>query len=75
VGVGWDLTLMGLARHLASAAALDPAEVAAWSASDQGKAFAAQSSDGWCRASIAYGTDEDAAKAAAAQTTKFYQGG
>jgi uncharacterized protein YndB with AHSA1/START domain len=75
VGVGWDLTLMGLARHLASGAALDKAEVAAWSASDEGKAFAAQSSDDWCRASISYGTDDAAAKAAAAQTTKFYQGG
>jgi alkanesulfonate monooxygenase SsuD/methylene tetrahydromethanopterin reductase-like flavin-dependent oxidoreductase (luciferase family) len=66
---------MGLALHLASGAAVDPAEVAAWSASDEGKAFAAQSSDGWCCASIAYGTDEASAKAAAAQTTKFYQGG
>ncbi|MDB5424575.1 MAG: Aha1 protein [Phenylobacterium sp.] len=75
VGVGWDLTLVGLALHLASRAAVDPAEVAAWSASDDGKAFAAQSSDGWRRASIAYGTDETAANAAAAETTKFYQGG
>jgi uncharacterized protein YndB with AHSA1/START domain len=76
VGVGWDLTLVGLALHLASGgAAVDPAEVAAWSASDDGKAFAAQSSDGWRRASIAYGTDETAANAAAAETTRFYQGG
>jgi uncharacterized protein YndB with AHSA1/START domain len=75
VGVGWDLTLMGLALHLASGAAVDPAEVAAWSASDEGKSFAAQSSDDWRRASIAYGTDEAAANAAAEQTTKFYQGG
>ena len=75
VGVGWDLTLMGLARHLQSGAANDHAEVEAWSTSDEGKAFAAQSSDGWRRASIAFGTDEAAATAAAAQTTKFYQGG
>jgi hypothetical protein len=75
VGVGWDLTLIGLALHLASGAAVDKAEFAAWSASDDGKAFAAQSSEGWRRASIAYGTDEAAANAAAAQTTKFYQGG
>lgn len=75
VGVGWDLSLMGLALHLASRATVDPAEVAAWSASDEGKAFAAQSSDSWRRASIAYGTEQAAADAAAAQTTKFYQGG
>ena len=56
-------------------AAVDHAEVAAWTASDEGKAFAAQSSDGWRRASIAFGTDEAAATAAAAETTKFYQGG
>src|SRR5215469_3369101 len=34
VGVGWDLTLGGLARYLASAAPVDPAEAAAWSASE-----------------------------------------
>jgi len=75
VGVGWDLTLVGLARHIATGAANDPAEFAAWSASDEGKAFAAQSSDGWRLASIGYGTDEAAAEAAAAETTKFYTGG
>ncbi len=30
VGVGWDLSLMGLTLHLASGAPVDPAEVAAW---------------------------------------------
>jgi hypothetical protein len=32
------------------------------------------SSDDWCRASIAAGTDETAAKAAAARTTAAYTG-
>ncbi|HEY0435580.1 MAG TPA: SRPBCC family protein [Phenylobacterium sp.] len=76
VGVGWDLTLMGMALHLAGGGApVDPSAVAAWSASDEGKAYIAQSSDGWRLASIAYGTPEAAANAAAAETTKFYTGG
>ena len=75
VGVGWDLALVGLGLHLASGAAVDKAEFEVWSTSAGGKEFAAQSSDGWRRASIAFGTDAAAAEAAAAQTTKFYQGG
>lgn len=75
VGVGWDLALVGLALHLASGAAVDKAEFEIWSTSDEGKDFAARSSEGWRLASIAYGTDEAAATTAAAETTKFYQGG
>jgi uncharacterized protein YndB with AHSA1/START domain len=74
VGVGWDLALMGLARHLASGAAVDRSEAAAWSASDEGKDFMRRSSEGWCKASIRAGTEESAARAAAARTTAFYCG-
>jgi len=74
VGVGWDMALMGLAWHLETGATADPREAAAWSASDEGKAFTSRSSDDWCRASIAAGTDESAAKAAASRTTAFYTG-
>ena len=35
-GVGWDLTLMGLANHLADDATQDPDAVAAWTASADG---------------------------------------
>jgi hypothetical protein len=65
---------MGLARHLASGATVDRNEAAAWSASDQGKDFIRRSSEDWCRASIAAGTPDVAAKAAAARTTAFYGG-
>ena len=76
VGVGWDLTLAGLALHLASGgAAVDPAQFAAWSASEEGKAFVLASSDGWRLASIAFGTAPAAADAAAARTSTFYTGG
>jgi len=75
VGVGWDLGMLGLTLHLASSGAtVDPAEVAAWTASAEGAQFITQSSDAWCAASIAAGTDPDQAKAAAKGTTAFYTG-
>lgn len=74
VGVGWDLTLLGLALHLASGGKADPAEMQAWSEGDEGKRYAGLSSDDWCRASIAAGTDAAAARAAADRTTAFYTG-
>jgi hypothetical protein len=74
VGVGWDLALMGLARHLASGVAVDRNQAAAWSASAEGKDFMRRSSEDWCTASIKAGTEETAARAAAARTTAFYCG-
>jgi uncharacterized protein YndB with AHSA1/START domain len=74
VGVGWDLTLSGLARHLASGATVDRAGAAAWSASEEGRRFMTLSSQAWCDASIAAGTDGAAARAAAARTTAAYTG-
>jgi len=74
VGVGWDLAIMGLGRHLSTGAANDPQEVAAWSASEEGKDFVARSSEEWGRASIAAGTDETAARDSARRTTAFYRG-
>jgi uncharacterized protein YndB with AHSA1/START domain len=73
VGVGWDLGLMGLSLHLASAGArVDPSVVAAWMASDDGRQFVVESSRGWEHASISAGTDPGAAHAAAERTTAFY---
>ncbi|KWV57320.1 polyketide cyclase [Bradyrhizobium macuxiense] len=74
VGVGWDLALMGLALYLASGKDFDRGAAAAWPASDDGKVFIRRSSEDWCRASIAAGTDEAAARRAAANTTAFYCG-
>jgi uncharacterized protein YndB with AHSA1/START domain len=74
VGVGWDLAIMGLALHIETGAAADPNEAAAWTASAEGKDFVRRSSADWCRASIAAGTNEPAAKAAADRTTAFYSG-
>jgi len=74
VGVGWDLAVMGLALHIETREAVSPEANAAWSASEEGKAFIRLSSDDWCRASIAFGTAAAAAKAAAQRTTGFYTG-
>ncbi|MGN9776962.1 SRPBCC family protein [Micromonospora sp. H33] len=75
VGVGWDLALLGLASHLGGAGAgVTPEESAAWIASDEGRRFVAFSSERWRDASVADGTDEAEARAAADRTTAFYTG-
>jgi len=74
VGVGWDLALLGLAGHLSPAPALDPADGPAWMASEEGRRFISASSERWFDASVAAGTDEAAARAAADRTTAAYTG-
>jgi uncharacterized protein YndB with AHSA1/START domain len=74
VGVGWDLTLLGLDWHLGAQVAVDPKEALAWAGSDEGKQFMTLSSEAWRDASIAAGTDPDMARAAAERTTGFYTG-
>jgi uncharacterized protein YndB with AHSA1/START domain len=74
VGVGWDLTLFGLGRHLETEAAVDPKAAAAWLTTAEGREFITRSSGEWRRASIAAGTPEDAAGEAAARTTAAYTG-
>ena len=73
VGVGWETALLGLALHLAQPAAAKP-DVAAFTASRDGRAFIAGSSAGWERAAVAAGADPDAARAAARRATAFYTG-
>ena len=72
-GVGWELGLMGLALHLSQPNEPKPDE-AAFATSRDGKAFITGSSEGWEQASVAAGTDPDAARAAARRTTAFYTG-
>ena len=72
-GVGWEMGLLGLAFHLDEPEAPKPDE-AAFASSPNGKAFIAGSSDGWGRATVAAGTDPEAALAAAARTRAFYSG-
>jgi uncharacterized protein YndB with AHSA1/START domain len=74
VGVGWDLALLGLERHLTTGAANDAAAFEAWSAGEQGRAFMTRSSDAWCGADSADGTDPADARLRADRTTAFYLG-
>ncbi|MBX3191820.1 MAG: SRPBCC family protein [Labilithrix sp.] len=76
VGVGWDLGLHGLARHIAErGAALDPAAVEAWTKSDEGKAFVRASGEAWGAADAESGEDPENARAKAERTIAFYTGG
>jgi uncharacterized protein YndB with AHSA1/START domain len=76
VGVGWDLTIMGLDRHIASGGEkLDPAAVEAWTASVEGKAFIRASATAWADAHIAGGEDAAVARGMAERTAAFYTGG
>lgn len=75
-GVGWDLGLHGLARHLADPqAALDHAAVEAWSKSEEGRNFVRASGEAWGEADAASGEDPDHARARAERTIAFYMGG
>jgi uncharacterized protein YndB with AHSA1/START domain len=75
VGIGWEMAFMGMATHLSEGgAAIDRQEAAAWPASDDGKRFMTLSNDLWREASIAAGTDEEAAKVAADRCIAAYTG-
>lgn len=72
VGIGWDMTLHGLARHFAGEPPMDPAAVEAWFRTDEYREFVTQSSLRWCEADMAAGTDEQEARAKADRTTAAY---
>ncbi|MFY1702268.1 SRPBCC domain-containing protein [Micromonospora sp. WMMA1923] len=75
VGVGWELGLLGLALHLTGGGApVDPAEVATWTASEQGRGFITAAAERWGEADAAGGSDPAKAHAAAARTAAFYTG-
>jgi uncharacterized protein YndB with AHSA1/START domain len=72
-GIGWDLSLFGLAEYLRTGAAV--AEHAEAPVDEAGARFMARSGDAWCEADIASGTPDDDARARAARTLAFYTGG
>ncbi|AEE44537.1 SRPBCC family protein [Cellulomonas fimi] len=74
VGVGWDLALWGLATHLATRAAVDPAAAEAWTVGPEGRAFVTTAATGWADAAAADGDDPAAAREAGARTIAFYTG-
>lgn len=69
VGVGWDLTVLGLGLHLRGGTIEDPA---AWQLSDEARAFITRSSERWGAAYEASGAPPEVAATAVAATTAFY---
>jgi uncharacterized protein YndB with AHSA1/START domain len=75
VGIGWDLALYGLERHLANpTVSLDHEAVEAWTQSSDGKAFVRGSGEAWGAAHAASGENPDEARAKAERTIAFYTG-
>ncbi len=74
VGIGWELGLTGLGRHLTGEAELDPAAAQAWAASEEGRRFITRSSEQWAEAALAAGADPATARDWSARTTAFYTG-
>ena len=72
VGIGWDMGFVGLALHLSSGRSVDPQEGMAWAASAEGREFMTLASQRWCDASIAAGTDQADARAAAGRAIAAY---
>ncbi len=73
VGIGWDMALIGLVLHLASGGApVDRAAAMAWTTSADGRDFVVRSSERWRDASVAGGTPEAEADAAATEVTAAY---
>ena len=74
VGIGWDLSLMGLGRYLATGAAPDHAAFETWMGSAGGKDFVGRSGESWRAAHVAGGTDAASAQERSDRTVAFYRG-
>ena len=72
-GVGWDLSLTGLAMYLAQPNEPKPDEVA-FTTSPEGKKFIKGSSEAWGHSAIESGMDPDTTHLAVKHTTAFYTG-
>ncbi|MFH5232634.1 SRPBCC family protein [Antrihabitans spumae] len=75
VGIGWDLSLLGLAGHLHPGAAVLPSESAEWLATAEGLRFMTLSNQDWYQANVAAGTPEDVAALAAERALAAYTAG
>jgi uncharacterized protein YndB with AHSA1/START domain len=73
VGIGWDLAILGLARHLTpDAPQLTPAEAEAWAQTPEGQTYIENCANAWYEADVAFGSDPQQARAAADQAKAFY---
>jgi uncharacterized protein YndB with AHSA1/START domain len=69
VGVGWDLTLLGLGLHLQGGSIGDPN---AWQSTPEAREFMTRSSQLWGAAHLAAGADAEHVESSVENTTKFY---
>lgn len=76
VGIGWDMALTALVRHLAAdpGYVVDPQEAMAWMASPEGVEFVTKAGEAWYEAHVAGGEDEDVARAQADRCLAAYTG-
>jgi uncharacterized protein YndB with AHSA1/START domain len=74
VGIGWDLAVMALARHMATGASANHATTQAWMGSPNGKEFMSESGALWRAAHVASGVDPVSAKERSDRTIAFYRG-
>ena len=75
VGVGWDLSFLGLSAHFERPDDDVRAEgLGGWETSDEAKTLVRGASDDWGRAAIAAGEDRDQALKSAEATRRFYSG-
>jgi uncharacterized protein YndB with AHSA1/START domain len=75
VGVGWDLSFMGMARHLSNPShSVAQESIEGWFATPEAKDFIRGASDGWGQAAIDAGEDRAKALASAESTRQFYTG-
>ena len=73
VGIGWDLGILGLAGTCRpTAAGWIRRTVPPWVASEEGRQFMSASNERWYEASVAAGTNEPDARAAADRTIAAY---
>ncbi|MFG2115488.1 SRPBCC domain-containing protein [Streptomyces sp. NPDC048718] len=72
-GVGWDMVLRALARHLTDAT-LSRAEATAWETSAEGRAFLTHAGEAWGAAYAAAGADARTVESTTAATIAFYTG-
>ncbi|OBC00944.1 hypothetical protein A5784_19010 [Mycobacterium sp. 852013-50091_SCH5140682] len=74
VGIGWELGLCGLAIHLGTGAAVNPADFEVWSRGADGRTFVAEAAEGWHQAAVDGGLDPQWARAAADRCRGFFLG-
>ncbi|EOM77142.1 activator of HSP90 ATPase [Rhodococcus rhodnii] len=72
LGIGWDLTILGLANYLETGEPVDPRETLDWTLSEAGHEFVGLAAAAWEAADIATGTPHKQAKAAAERSRTAY---